>query len=194
MKPELDEKLVRAFPNLYSDRYIGNKSSGMRWGFSCGDGWFDIIWDLSSKLEKIIEDYIEENPDISCANCACSKTKHYGSKTISPGRCLSIHVDQESEGEPPENYYACFCDKYRGDYPRALQVKEKFGGLRFYMTSADDQIYDLIRKAEEESYSTCEYCGSNGELRDTRWRRTLCDDCYSEQLGEQASDDGITFR
>jgi len=28
----------------------------MCYGFCCGDGWFDIIWDLSQKLEQIVDD------------------------------------------------------------------------------------------------------------------------------------------
>lgn len=65
----------------------------------------------------------------------------------------------------------------RGDYPKALQVKEKFGGLRFYMTWETKEIDDLIDEAEEKSYKTCEDCGAPGETRPGGWIRTLCDDC-----------------
>ena len=46
---------------------------------------------------------------------------------------------------------------------RAIQVKEKFGGLRFYVNGVSEAGWDLIDKAEEESYHTCEQCLRNGE-------------------------------
>jgi hypothetical protein len=62
---------------------------------------------------------------------------------------------------------------------RAVQVKEKFGGLRFYVTSATKEVHDLIDKAEEKSYSTCEACGAAGvEFESTHgWINTLCSKC-----------------
>ena len=177
MKEELDKKLVKAFPLLYDDRDASMQSTAMCWGFP-GDGWFDIIWDLSSKLEPLIQKFIDENPNLSCAGCGCVKERHYGWKSRNPGKCLSIHVDHGSEEEPPGNYFACFCDGYRSSHPRASQVKEKLGGLRFYMTCGNDEIFDLINKAEALSYKTCEECGKPGEQRGPGWIYTLCDYCH----------------
>ena len=60
----------------------------------------------------------------------------------------------------------------------AMQVKEKFGGLRFYTQGGDEKIYPLIGKAEDKSYTTCEYCGSpEGKERKGGWIKTLCDAC-----------------
>jgi RNA polymerase-binding transcription factor DksA len=179
MKKELDEKLTRAFPLLYANRRGDKRSTAMYWGFACGDGWFDIIWNLSEKLEPIIKNLIKENPNLSCESCGCEKRRHHGSATASPGKCLAIHKDPFSEDEPPGNYWACFCDSYRSSHPKAAQVKEKFGGLRFYMTSENDEIRKLISEAEALSYETCEECGKPGEERDTRWIRTLCDHCHN---------------
>lgn len=58
MSPELDQKLVKAFPLLYRDRNASMRTTNMCWGFDCGDGWFDIIWDLSAKLEREIKSWI----------------------------------------------------------------------------------------------------------------------------------------
>jgi len=64
----------------------------------------------------------------------------------------------------------------------AVQVKEKFGGLRFYVGSAPSWIHDLISEAEEKSYTICEFCGEKGKLRsDLGWIITLCDACYIER-------------
>jgi hypothetical protein len=178
MNEELDKKLVENFPLLYRDRYASMQSTCMCWGFACSDGWFDIIWDLSSKLEPIIQGVIDDNPNLSCTGCGCSKDRHYAYKTQSPGGCLAIHIDLESKEEPPGNYYACFCNEYKGAYPKASQVKEKYGGLRFYMTCGNDEVYNLIKRAEELSYETCEQCGDPGREREGNyWINTLCDNC-----------------
>lgn len=61
--------------------------------------------------------------------------------------------------------------------PLAEQVKEKFGGLRFYLQGADEHIYTLIDAAEAESYCTCEVCGRPGVLRVTQggWYKATCE-------------------
>ncbi len=63
---------------------------------------------------------------------------------------------------------------------RACQVKEKFGGLRFYVYGATHEVQERIRQAEEESYKVCENCGSReGVTVKPRpyWIRTLCKKC-----------------
>ena len=57
---------------------------------------------------------------------------------------------------------------------RIHQIKEKFGGLRFYC----DFEWGLDEsKLEERSLSICEECGRPGELRTIGWWKTLCDSC-----------------
>lgn len=72
------------------------------------------------------------------------------------------------------------------------QVKEKFGGARFYLHvenphNIDSEIFkvvsdiafDLEDYYEHLSYSICEDCGDrfHVKLRTDGWHRTLCDDC-----------------
>ena len=62
------------------------------------------------------------------------------------------------------------------------QVKEKFGGLRFYIGGAPMEIHDMITEAEEKSYKICEICGKPGKLYSDRpWWRTLCNDCKKKE-------------
>ncbi len=62
-----------------------------------------------------------------------------------------------------------------------LQVKEKFGGLRFYINAQTDEMWERAILACEESVKICEDCGAPGILRNVRgWRRTLCARCGSE--------------
>lgn len=48
--------------------------------------------------------------------------------------------------------------------PIVTQVKEKFGGLRFYVHHGNDEVYDMISEAEAKSYHICEVCGARGTL------------------------------
>jgi hypothetical protein len=63
---------------------------------------------------------------------------------------------------------------------RVVQVKEKFGTLRFYVEGGNKAVAGLIRQAEVESAETCEWCGSRGELRKSArgYFLTLCDSCF----------------
>lgn len=61
------------------------------------------------------------------------------------------------------------------------QIKEKFGGLRFYIVGGTDEIYRLIYKAETQSYKICENCGRPGQTcQGGGWLQTLCPDCASK--------------
>lgn len=61
----------------------------------------------------------------------------------------------------------------------ATQVKEKFGGLRFYITGGDDIIEGMIWLAENMSFNMCEKCGNKENVSQTAsgWIKTLCDKC-----------------
>jgi hypothetical protein len=66
---------------------------------------------------------------------------------------------------------------------QVVQIKSKYGGLRYYTNGHTTQVDELIMAAEKESYTTCEYCGVRGELRnDIPWITTLCDTHYKEYL------------
>jgi hypothetical protein len=55
------------------------------------------------------------------------------------------------------------------------QIKEKFGGLRFYYGGGDEQIAGMVRMAEAWADTACEECGAIGKRRSGSWIRTLCD-------------------
>lgn len=63
-------------------------------------------------------------------------------------------------------------------YFKITQIKEKFGGLRFYYDGGDDAIFELVRYVENQSYHTCEFCGTNQEImRSQGWVITACKPC-----------------
>jgi hypothetical protein len=55
------------------------------------------------------------------------------------------------------------------------QIKEKFGGLRFYYSGGDAEISGMVRMAEAWADRSCEECGAIGKSRDGGWIKTLCD-------------------
>lgn len=64
-----------------------------------------------------------------------------------------------------------------------VQVKEKFGGLRFYVAWSDTDIEKAIQEAEAESFKTCEECGQPGERRSkaSGWQFTACEACAAKR-------------
>lgn len=81
----------------------------------------------------------------------------------------------------------------------AVQVKEKFGTLRFYITTDSSSIKegvdasiirdlaeDAVSSATNQTQSTCEVCGEYGKLisTETKWLKTLCDKCNKERKKE----------
>ena len=75
--------------------------------------------------------------------------------------------------------------EFSKDEPLVNQVKEKFGTLRFYVSSATDAMYDAIEKFEKLSEETCENCGKYGILREIRrWYFTRCDACFKVMQDE----------
>lgn len=54
------------------------------------------------------------------------------------------------------------------------QIKEKFGGLRFYYEGGDDHIGGMVRIAESWAGNSCEECGAPGTSGGKGWIKTLC--------------------
>ena len=74
------------------------------------------------------------------------------------------------------------------------QIKEKFGGLRFYYQGGDEQIHGMVRMAEAWAANCCEECCAPGIRRSGGWIRTLCDKHEAEhQFNQQqyAKENGL---
>lgn len=110
MKKELDDLLCAKYPKIFAERQ--KDGSSMSYGFTCGDGWFNLIDVLCAYLQSLTDD----------------------------------------RGEPQAV---------------AVQVKEKFGVLRFYIASrhtATPKQRAAIEFAEAMSSRTCDVCGCPGEI------------------------------
>ena len=75
----------------------------------------------------------------------------------------------------------------KSDQPKVLQIKEKFGELRFYISTEDIHISKLISEAEYEAFKTCEFCGNKENIRQFQkgkrkygWIKRLCEKCGQE--------------
>lgn len=78
------------------------------------------------------------------------------------------------------------CDQ-KGFQVEAVQVKSKWGGLRFYITSTDEcdvdnSDYEILRKlisaAESKSFNVCQRCSNEIKESDRRsLRNNFCSGC-----------------
>lgn len=53
MNAEHTEYLRATYPNLYQEYGGDMRRTCMHWGFECGDGWFELLKELSAKLEPL---------------------------------------------------------------------------------------------------------------------------------------------
>ena len=65
-------------------------------------------------------------------------------------------------------------DEARGTSSKLQQIKEKFGGLRFYLRETTNDHWEAISRAESKSLRTCETCGATGLMYNDGWIKTLC--------------------
>lgn len=76
-----------------------------------------------------------------------------------------------------------YIDKYNEDHEEKIeihQIKEKFGGLCFYVNKKIDELRKMIEDAEAESYHTCEVCGKhiNKPISENYWIYPMCKECF----------------
>ena len=61
---------------------------------------------------------------------------------------------------------------------KMMQVKEKFGALRFNAPGGSDAQKSLIRAAQQKSLTICELCGNPGSLdMSGSWHKVRCNNC-----------------
>jgi CDGSH-type Zn-finger protein len=166
MKKELDEALCAKYPLIFKDRNADMRMTAMCWGFECGDGWYNIIdvlcGLLTSKYRQAKERY-DYRAEVGVGGIL------YGTRTVT----------QEDLDEAKQKM-----EEEAAKVPVASQVKEKFGGLRFYVQAATDEHYNYITFAESMSYRTCEVCGNPGKPYTDGWHSTLCETHAKEQNRE----------
>lgn len=63
---------------------------------------------------------------------------------------------------------------------RIVQIKEKFGGLRWYDDGAPGKVHEIIEDYASKSYYICINCGKPATKFTTGWICPYCDDCIPE--------------
>ena len=82
-------------------------------------------------------------------------------------------------------YIQLHVDRLKLPQVEAVQVKEKFGELRFYINAGDDAIFNAIDYTTYLSVHTCEACGSMDDVGQTSgWVSTLCRNCGETETGK----------
>lgn len=157
MREELDKTLCEKYPLIFAERNGNMNETCMCWGFCCGDGWYNII----ERACDLIQNHI-----------------NWSYKSIERAKKFNAEL-VEAEANNFENWH-----DWKSREPQiipepipqviATQIKEKFGGLRFYYYGGDDYIRGVVTMAEEMSYRTCEECGAPGTSTESGWIRTLC--------------------
>lgn len=74
-------------------------------------------------------------------------------------------------------------DKEDEDKICVLQIKEKFGQLRIYVSHMTDELSKMIDDAEEKSAYICEECGSDKNVGMVigSWYYTVCFGCLRKE-------------
>lgn len=71
------------------------------------------------------------------------------------------------------------------------QIKEKFGGLRFYYEGGDEHIGGMVRMAESWAHRSCEDCGAPATKQTTGWIRNVCDKHFEEREAQRKAQFGV---
>lgn len=189
MRKELDEKLCAKYPKIFADRHGDMRTTAMCWGFECGDGWYWLIDSLCSNLQwntdnnnktNVIENktlrklipFLEKLIRKIPGKYSLKRKKQINPLVIFRGFLLGKLFDWEKSLK--------LTTIETGKYPQVIasQVKEKYGGLRFYVGAASSVQHGVISFAESLSYHICEMCGSTKNIgHTTGWITTLCEDC-----------------
>ena len=159
-------KMAEKFP-----RYFGE---GKRYGgFSIGEGWYPIIEALVGNIDH----YTKWRRNMRANDLRKQRAKDKGMEaliTFMVGKKDRVPSDWDIErAEDAMENGIDITPKV--DWIHVQQIKEKFGGLRFYYDGGNDEISGMVRMAEAWADQTCEVCGNKGKHRSGGWIRTLCD-------------------
>lgn len=181
MNEQLDAQLCEKYPLLFKDRNADMRTTAMCWGFSHGDGWFNIIdtlcWHLHHKYDDAVSRHAHLVTRLGKPSWGDEITKHTKLVTQEDVDAAWSTVEEEEV-----------------KVPTVVQVKEKFGTLRFYIQAGTDEHYNYISFAESMSGVTCEECGKPGKRLGRGWIYTSCkeharDGDWEESPGAQEAEE-----
>jgi hypothetical protein len=164
VRDDLDKQLCEKYPLIFRDRHANMQVTAMCWGIGVGDGWYNIIDILCGLLTS---EYRQAQSRYDFIKDKVGQPTYGFKDNGDPcGKIITQELIDEAKAKMEEE---------AAKVPVASQVKEKFGGLRFYVQAATDKHYNYISFAESMSYRTCEECGAPGKRYTDGWHTTLCD-------------------
>jgi len=140
------EDLAKLYPVIFEKSKLDS--------FDVGLGWYPII----ENLLQLIYD------DLDNANIRLSYIREHNTNKMTFGQFNSEVVKWESKVKTLTD-----------EIPVIVEVREKFGGLRFSVTHGSEELKSYIKFAESLSLRTCEYCNNPGKPRNNGYIKTLCD-------------------
>ncbi len=155
MNTGLDKYLCDKYPLIFANRNLGPDHSPMHWGITCGDGWYNLLDTMLHRIQSHIDNHAQRN----------KWNEEWNAKVNNSSIEWNLVVPRQLRpvSDPIEQVVA-------------TQVKEKFGGLRFYYLGGDSYIRGVIDMAENMSYSICDVCGAVGTPNKDGWIKVRCPD------------------
>lgn len=182
MDKEIDKELCEKYPKIFRDRHAPMTQTCMCWGFEIGGGWYNILDNACNLIQGHINSSRRHRVRALRFNRALKRALE---KDDLLGLIKYFSIGGDEKVIDRAHKYAKE-EVERGKYwvvPEvcsqvvATQVKEKFGGLRFYYCGGDDFVHGVISMAEHMSYTTCEVCGNLGESNGGGWIEVRCEKC-----------------
>lgn len=201
MNKELQNKLFEKYPKIFRQKDLSMQETCMCWGITTGDGWYQLIDDLCAQIQwrcdhpsyKITNGKLIDilNWPLVKLNNGLYKVEHWCNGEFK--KRVGFQTWQSGEYEkrkgklirklirkiPRVPYTGKYEEKYQIE---ATQVKEKFGGLRFYYSGGNEETSAMISFAEALSYKICEECGryDNTVGSTSGWITTICKECVEK--------------
>lgn len=166
---EFLKRLETSYPHAMRNVYCG---------VSIDEGWYHIVERLVAQMRHHIKWKRERRARDLLLNRAIKRGRDAVMQHVTKGKVPSMfdeeRVDEYMAAGPVE-------PTPRVNHIEIHQIKEKFGGLRFYFQGGDEYCRGLEVMAEEWAANTCEVCGERGSVRGGGWMKSLCDEHEAER-------------
>jgi hypothetical protein len=201
MNKELQDKLFAKYPKIFRQKDLSMQETCMCWGISVGDGWYNLLDQLCGSIQSRVDNprdlpkyrFVTEilNWPIAKINNGLYRLNRWCNGEFK--RKIGCKVYKQGEYEKRRAKWLVNLANKLPHVPylwkkgfvyqvEATQVKEKFGGLRFYYSGGNDEISAIISFAEQLCDNICEECGRFDDTVGTTsgWITTICKECVEK--------------
>lgn len=141
--------------------------------------WASPLYKLADFIEKYIVQLIHIFPNYTELDALDTGWRiRFGMDICEEIKQSLLHTFINNE--KPNTWYKKFYCYLKGikllHKYRIEQIKEKFGGLRWYTNFGTKEVYDIVDKYEELSFHTCIICGKEATHMSTGWICPYCEE------------------